>query len=414
MEHQAFESKEDPRTGFKGSEVKLFASPLLLVILLGAVSIPLWRAVTGHARASQGVSASVPIPVAVAKVSREDLVQELTCEAELRPYQEIDLHAKVAGYLEKIGVDIGDQVQAGQWLATIEIPELLDDISRARAALKRSQEEVVRAQAADDDARTTYTRLAAVDKAQPNLIAQQDLDAALQKQRGTASGVAAAKAEVEVTTAELSKLLTMQKYSKILAPFTGVITRRHADPGALIQAGTASSTQTLPIVRLSQIDRLRLSIPVSVSYVSRIHIGDPVSVRIEALQKKFNGTVARSTKKIETTTRTMDVEVDVPNPDLQLIPGMYAAAVLRLDHCEKSLVIPIEAVSRKKSCTVLVVTSDNKIEERFVTLGLETAGKAQVLTGLRENDRVMIGHRTQIRPGQRVTPKLIEEQASTE
>jgi RND family efflux transporter MFP subunit len=387
---------------------------LAILVLLGLVSIPIWRATTSHAKPQLVVSS--PVSVAVAKVTREDLAQELICDAELRPYQEIDLHAKVAGYLEKINVDIGDRVEAGQLLATIEVPELADDITRARAAVRRSQEEVARAQAAYDDANMIYTRLMSVNKAQPNLIAQQDLDAALQKQRGTASAVAAAKAEVDVTSAEISKLQTMQKYSQIAAPFAGVITKRYADPGALIQAGTASSTQTLPLVRLSQNNRLRLSIPVSVSYVSRINIGDPVGIRVESLGKVLKGTVARSTRKIETNTRTMEVEVDVPNQDLKLIPGMYASAVLRLDHCEKSLAVPVQAVSRKKSCTVFVVNKNNKIEERSVTLGLETPQKLQVLAGLSEDDLVMIGSRTQVKPGQQVEPKLLEglEQAATE
>jgi len=386
---------------------------MILIIVLAAVSIPIWRASTGHAKTSHALLPAA-VRIAVAKVTREDLAQELVCDAELRPYQEVDLHAKVAGYLEKIYVDIGDRVEAGQLIATIEVPELGDDITRARAALNRSHEEVRRAQAADDDARLVYTRLESVDKAQPNLIAQQDLDAALQKQRGTASTVAAARAEVDVTTAEVNKLLTMQKYSKISAPFGGVITKRYADPGALIQAGTSSSTQTLPLVRLSQNDRLRLSIPISVSHVSKINIGDPVSIQVAALGATLKGTIARSTRKVETTTRTMDVEVDVPNSELKLIPGMYASAMLRLDHCEKTLAVPVEAVSRKDPCTVFVVIKQNKIEERLVTLGMETPHKLQVLSGLSENDLVMIGSRAQIKPGQQIEPRLLEEHASAE
>jgi len=244
------------------------------VLLLALILIPVWRATTGHAK-PRAVAASVA-QVAVCPVTREDLVEDIVCNAELRPYQEIDLHAKVAGYLENISVDIGDRVNAGQLLANIEVPELADDIQRATAALTRNEQEVSRAQATYEEAHLVYARLAAVDKAQPNLIAQQELDAAIEKDRTTASSLAGTKAEVEVSRAEIAKLKTMQKYSRIIAPFTGVITRRYADPGALIQAGISSSTQALPLVRLSQNDRLRLNIPVSVSHVSRIHLGDPV------------------------------------------------------------------------------------------------------------------------------------------
>jgi RND family efflux transporter MFP subunit len=377
------------------------------VLALALIVIPVWRASTSHAKPG-AIAISRP-QVAVSKVTREDLAEELICNAELRPYQEIDLHAKVAGYLENITVDIGDRVQAGQLLATIEVPELADDIQRAKASLARNEQEVSRAEAAYEEAHLVYTRLAAVDKAQPNLIAQQELDAAVEKDRATASALAAAKAEVDVSRAEIAKLQTMQKYSRIVAPFSGVITRRYADPGALIQAGISSSTQALPLVRLSQNDRLRLDIPVSVSYVSRINIGDPVEIHVDSCAKSLTGTIARSTRKVDTATRTMDVEADVHNDDLKLIPGMYASVAVRLDHRERVLAVPVEAVSRQTAATVFVVNKNNKIEERVVSLGLETPRKLEVLSGLSENELVMIGNRTQVKPGQLVEPKPAEQ-----
>jgi RND family efflux transporter MFP subunit len=400
---------ESPR-----AETRRFSLPERLhwrvawVVLLALIFIPVWRGITTHAKPQKaGVPSRPPQPVAVAKVTREDLSQELVCDGELRPYQEIDLHAKVAGFLQSITVDIGDRVEAGQLLATIEIPELRDDIIAAEARHKSSEQEVARAQAAYEEAHLVFTRLSAVDKAQPNLVAQQELDAARAKDLTTASALAAAKAQVDVAHAEINKLETMFKYSRITAPFAGVITRRYADPGALIQAGTSSSTQALPLVRLSQNDRLRLDIPVSVTYVSRIQRGDPVEIRVDSLKTKLTGTIARSTRKIETATRTMEVEVDVPNADLSLIPGMYASVVLRLEHRANALVIPVEAVSRQKSCTVLVVNQNGHIEERTIGVGLETPRKVEVLSGLKENDLVMIGSRTQIKPGQLVQPKLM-------
>ena len=375
---------------------------ILVVVVIALV----WRGTVGHAK--PGNLPEEALAVAVAKVTRQDLARELTCEAELRPYQEIDLHAKVAGYLQKITVDIGDRVEAGQLLAVIEVPELGDDIQRANASLKRCQEEVARAQAAHDEAHLVYTRLTAIDKARPNLIAQQELDTAVEKDRATGSSLAAASAEVEVAKADINKLQTMLKYSRITAPFPGVITKRYADPGALIQAGTSSSTQTLPLVRLSQNDRLRLDIPVSVSYVSRVELGDPVQIQVASLDRAFSGKIARSTRKIETATRTMEVEVDVPNTDLKLIPGMYASVILRVDHRDQALAVPVEAVSRKKTCTVFVVGNDQRMEERVVRLGLETPQQVEVTSGVKENELVMIGSRTQVHPGQRVEPKLIE------
>jgi RND family efflux transporter MFP subunit len=380
---------------------------LSTILLLAMFSVPLYRVVRGTPRVEE-VAADAP-SVAVAKVKREDLAQELVCDGELRPYLEIDLHAKVAGYLENINVDIGDRVETGQLIAKIEIPELGDDIKREVAMQERSQQEVARTEAAYEEAHAVFTRLMAVNKAQPKLIAQQELDEAQAKDRTTASALAVTRAEVNVAGAEMAKLQTMLKYTQITAPFAGIITKRYADPGTLIQAGTSSSTQTLPLVRLSQNDRLRLDIPISVSYVSRINVGDPVEIRVEALEKTIQGTIARSTRKVEAATRTMEVEVDVPNPDLRLIPGMYASVVLRVDHREKTLAVPVEAVSRQKTSTVFVVNPANKIEERVVRLGLETARELEVLSGLKENELVMIGSRTQLKAGQQVEPKLLDE-----
>ncbi len=375
------------------------------VVILALIAIPVWRATTGHAK--QATVSALATPVAVTRVTREDLAQELVCDAELRPYQEVDLHSKVAGFLTNITVDIGDRVEAGQLLATLEVPELGDDIQRANAALKRNEQEIARAQAAYEDAHLVYSRLAAVDKAQPNLIAQQELDAALEKDQTTSSSLAAAKAEVDVSRAEIAKLQTMLKYSRIVAPFSGVITKRYADPGALIQAGVSSSTQALPLVRLSQNDKLRLDIPVSIAYVSRIKIGDPAEVHVESCNKTFAGTIARSTRKVDSATRTMEVEVDVPNADLTLIPGMYASVSLRPERREKTLAVPVEAVSRQGVASVMLVNKANKVEQRQISLGLETPTKLEVLAGLTENDLVIIGG--QVKPGQLVEPKIAQE-----
>jgi RND family efflux transporter MFP subunit len=165
------------------------------------------------------------------------------------------------------------------------------------------------------------------------------------------------------------------------------------------------------LVRLSQNDRLRLVFPVSVSFVSKINIGDPVEIRLDSINRVLNGKVARSTRKVETATRTMEVEVDIPNADLSLIPGMYASVLLRLDRRDKALVVPVEAVSRQKIATVFVVNPQNKIEEHTISLGLETPHKLEVLAGLHENDLVMIGSRSQVKAGQQVEPKLIETKA---
>jgi RND family efflux transporter MFP subunit len=362
-----------------------------------------------HARAKPGQnSAELPV-VAAARVTREDLSRELLIDSEFRPYQEIDLHAKVAGYVQNITVDVGDHVKEGQLIASLELPEVQDDLDRAIATQKRSAEEIKRAEAVYEEAHVAFTRLVATDKAQPHLIAQADLDTAQAKDRTGAATFAAAREQANVAAAETKKLRTMLDYARITAPFSGVVTRRYADKGALIQAGTSSSTQAMPLIKLSQNDLLRLVFPVSVSFVSQIKLGEPVEIKVPALKKTIPAKISRCSGKIDTSTRTMDAEVDIPNADFELIPGMYAAVNIQADRRTNTLTVPIEALSRQKSVsTLFVITPEGTIDERSVQLGLETPAKVEVLSGVQENDLVMIGSRTQVKPGQKVHPKLID------
>ena len=397
-----FEPVRPRRAGFSALwRWKLAAIPLAAIACFFAL------------KSLRGKSDSAPapadaFPVAVAKVTREDLTQEQVFEAEFRPYQEIDLHAKVAGFVQSITVDIGDRVKAGEVLATLEIPELKEDLERAEAMELRDEKEVNEAKAKYEDAHTNYTRLAAINEAKPNLVAQQDLDTLQARDQAAEAALDSAKQQVEVARAEVNKLKAVADYCKITAPFSGVITKRFADEGALVQGGVAPSSAATPLVRLSQNDRLRLDFPVSVSYVQRIKAGESVEIRFPALGKTLTGVIARFTRKVDADTRKMWAEVDVPNDDLSLTPGIFADAVLKLDHREKVLTIPAEAIPNRKATTVFVLNQRNEIEERPVTLGLETASRLEVVAGLNENDLVMIGSRAEVKPGQKVEPKLVE------
>lgn len=373
------------------------------VLLAGLGSLLAFNLTRDTARAHANSTGT--ISVAVVKVTRGDLAEELTMEAEFRPNQEIDLHAKVSGYLEKISVEVGDRVKEDQLLATLEVPEQQNELEHAQAVVSRCQEEIKRAQASYDEAHLAFTRLESVNKAQPKLIAQQDLDEARAKDRNASATVAAAVQQLRVAEADVKKLKTMLAYAKITAPFSGVITKRGADPGALIQAGTSGKAAAL--VQLSQMDKLRLAFPISASYVARVKEGDLVDVQVPALGKVIAAKVSRITRKLETATRTMEAEVDVANPDLAILPGMYATAVLKLNHREKVLTIPVEAVSHQPAPNVFLV-NNGRVEERRIKLGLETPHRVEVVEGLNENDLVVFGSRAQVAVGQTVETKLVE------
>jgi RND family efflux transporter MFP subunit len=367
--------------------------------------------------------------VSVVKVARGDLSQTVTLAAEFRPFQEVEVHAKVAGYVKSINVDVGDRVNAGQLLAVLEIPELQDDMVTAEASVKRSQEEVNRAQAdlgrtesAHEVAHLGSTRLAAVMKQRPNLVAQQDIDEAQGRDRvaeaqvATArAAVAAAQEQLAVARANENKTKTLFAYARITAPFTGVITHRYADTGSMIQAGTSSQSQAMPVVRLSQNNLLRLTIQVPESVVAQIHLGAPVAVKVQALNRNFQGKVARFADKLNLDTRTMETEVDVPNPKLELVPGMYAYAQITTDQAHDVVVVPIQALDRKDDkATVMVVAGDGRLELRAVTVGLESPNQVEVRSGLAPGDLAVIGSRAQLKAGRTVTPRVTDLQATAE
>jgi RND family efflux transporter MFP subunit len=365
------------------------------------------------------VSASVP-SVAVARVIRQPLARELTLAAEFRSYQEVDLHAKVAGYLKQINVDVGDRVRAGDLIAVLEVPEMADEDAQAEATEKRSEADLTRArgelarlQSAHEVAHLAYQRLADVAKTRPTLIARQELDDALSKDKQAEAAVESANAaigaaeqQIRVAEATRARVHTLEAYTRIVAPFAGVISNRYADTGALIQAGTSSSSQAMPLVRLSEVDRLRLVLDVPESVVSQIHVGLPIRVNVGAIKKDFTGKVSRYSDRLQTSTRTMETEVDFANPAGELAPGMYAEARLPLERREAALTIPVEAVSgAEDKASLLVVNSENKLERRDVALGLETPDRREVVKGLQEGDRVVIGKAGSLRPGDVVEPR---------
>jgi RND family efflux transporter MFP subunit len=367
---------------------------VLASVLLAVVFLPVWHEITVHAKPKATAAPTTLAPaVAVGRVTRQDLYSEVPFTAEFRPYVEVELHAKVSGFVREMKVDFGDRVKAGQLLATLEVPELQDELQNAIATEQQAEADYTNAD-------LIYKRLEAVDKQHPNLVAEQELDTAEARDRTAAAAIAAKSADV-------AKYRTLVGYTRITAPFDGVITKRYADPGTLIQAGTASATQSLPLVRVSDNYHLRLDFPVSLPYVKDTHVGDSVEVRVTSLGgKSFTGIITRTADRVEDETRTMIAEVEVPNPDLKLVPGMYATVVFKPERRAQALAVPTEAVRGNQQHTVYVVNARQEIEERPVTLGLETPTCFEVLGGLKEGDLVVVGELSQVTPGQKVVPKL--------
>jgi RND family efflux transporter MFP subunit len=398
----------------------LLLSGLLLGLLSGCGS-------ASTPRADNGPSAT---PVAVVKVTRHNLANQIEVASEFLPFQEIDVYAKVSGYVQKLYVDWGTHVQKGQVLADLEIPELQqqlqqDDanVHRGESDLLRAQEELNRAQSEYSVAHMTYTRLADVQKTQPGLVAQEDIDVSQGKDVQANAGLSAAKDSLAASEqgllgakAALEKDKALYAYSHITAPFDGVVTAIHAYTGALLPAGTSSNIGTSALCQLSQNDLLRLVIPVPESAVPDIHIGQDIAVNVSALGRTFTGKIVRFSDQIDVQTRTMHTEVQVPNPKFELVPGMYASVQIPLHTAANVLSLPIQAVqpTGEGKGSVLVVNSQNELEKRDVTLGLQMATEVEILSGLQENELVVFGTQTQYRPGQLVAPKLVVPPAAAE
>ncbi len=391
---------------------------ILFAARIFAVASVAFLAACSRTTADANAARTPEIPIVpVAQVTTQDLSRNLTLTAEFKPYQEVDVMAKVAGYIKQINVDIGDRVTEGQLLATLEIPEMDDDLRHANASVERSQanvkqaqDELTRAKSAYDVAEQYYERLNDVSKKRPGLVAQQEIDDAHGKALVAQAQVAAANSAVEssnqqvsVNQSDVSRVHTMMDYTRVCAPFAGVVTKRYADKGSMIQAGTASQSQAMPVVRLSQNNLLRLILPVPESAVPTVHIGQQVEVRVPSLNRSFAGLVKRFEDKLSLETRTMDTEVDVPNPSLVLMPGMYAEVNLTLARRDHVLVAPVNAVENDE---VAVVTPNHRIEFRKIQSGIETANEVEVRSGLNEGDLIVLGGHSGLQPGQEVQPKI--------
>ena len=371
--------------------------------------------------------------VGTVAITRKPIFRQLTVSSELVPFQEIDIYAKESGYVKQLMVDYGSHVQQNQLLAVLEIPELEIQLQQDQAAIKVEQDMVTHAQHEQSrvEAQHTvyhlqYTRLKNVADKTPGLVAQQEVDDAQGKDMAAEAQVEAAQSALESARSQLlqaqAKLehdRVLFEYSKITAPFNGVVTQRYANLGTLVQAGTSSSTQAMPIVKLSEDDKFRLVIPVPESYVKFVRLGSQVQVRVPSLDKVVSGIVARFSVDVSQDTRTMHTEVDVLNPNRALMPGMYAEASLTLEGRNDALAVPLAALimdsggSRGASSapgdqgTVFLVDADNRLQEKKVRIGLQTSNDAEVLGGLAAGDRVVVSDRSALKPGIQVRPQNV-------
>jgi len=385
---------------------------------MGAALLLFYLLHNHHQQEAASDSPAEPPSVAVATAHAGFIANQLTVAGVFQAYQEIDVHGKVSGYIRRIYVDIGDRVHKGQTLAVLEVPELQAEVAGAQAGITQTQQNIVRLQnevsmqqASFAAVHANYTRLKQASDQQPGLVAAQELDDALAKDRSAASqieaaksAVAAAQGQLGVSRADNLRVSSMEQYATITAPYNGVVTMRYADTGALIPAGTAEGLNQA-VVRLAQSDVLRLRMPVPERDVPLVHIGSQVTVHVQATGQQFPGTVVRYTRDVSNATRTMLTEVDVNNPDLTLTPGMYADVTFNLEQKDNALIIPASAIIQGDEPSVMLVDSHNRVRKQSVVLGISGANSQQITAGLQPGEKVIIGGQSELQPGEQVTPQ---------
>jgi RND family efflux transporter MFP subunit len=335
--------------------------------------------------------------VEVARVESKPLSRTVTMTGEFLPYQAVDLHARVQGFVEKISVDRGSSVSEGDLLATLSAPEMEAEVAEAEAKVGAAEAAVSEAKAKVVAEESTYQRLKDA-SATPGVIAGNELVTAEQRAEAAKGVLSSSDAALLAAQASLSALQKMEQYLKITAPFAGVITERFVHPGALAGPGSG------PLVRLEQVSRLRLVVAVPEASFAGIRTGTKVPFQVSAYPARtFTGTVARIARSLDQKTRTMAVELDVPNASGVLAPGMYPQVSWPAGSVEKVLLVPATSVVRTTERMFVIRVSQGRAHWVDVRTGAREQGVVQIFGDVSEGDVVVRNGTDEIRDGVAVT-----------
>jgi membrane fusion protein (multidrug efflux system) len=305
-----------------------------------------------------------PLEVKITRPTRGDIIRYVTLPGSIRANQQATLYAKVAGYLKSLTVDKGDRVQAGQSLGEIEVPELLADLAKFKAEVKVAE--------------TDFQRVSGAQLKAPDLVTPQSVDEA--------------KGRLDIASANLERTETLLRYARVTAPFGGIVTARFVDPGAFIPSATSgSAAQNAAIVTLADFNTVRAQVALPEVEASLAQVGQPVKLTVEGLAgKTFETKISRLSYALDDATKTMLIEADLPNPDLVLRPGMYAAVKVGVEKHTDALLIPVETLVMEKANAFAFVADGGKAKKTAIKIGFNDGAKAEVLTGLTGSEAVIL------------------------
>jgi RND family efflux transporter MFP subunit len=304
-----------------------------------------------------------------------EITRTVTLPGDIKAYQQATLYAKVTGYLKTLNVDKGDQVKEGALLAEIEVPELLADSAKSRAEVELAE--------------VDYKRVSEAGKKAPDLVVPLSVDTA--------------KSRYEVAKANLERANTLLAFTKIVAPFSGTVTRRMVDPGAFIPAATAGSPQNAALLTLAAFNTVRVQVAVPELESPRIAQNQPVQVTVDSFPgRAFEGKITRFAYALDETSKTMLAEIELPNPDLALRPGMYAIAKIGIERKTDALLLPIEAVGMEKAKAFVFTVRDGKARKTPIRIGFSDGAKVEIASGIKADDAVILLGKGQLADGQAI------------
>lgn len=347
------------------------------------------------------------ITVGIVSPTRRDLDVRLGYTADISPNQVVNIFSRVDGYITKLHVDKGDFVRANQLLVEIDHTDYQHAVNQAKANLAAAQARVVQQEAVVRNAKLMRDRMQALIRDQ--FVSQQDLDNAEVNFDAARAAQESLQAQVNQMGVALAQAETNLAYSYIRAPFAGYIAERNLDAGSYVSSATAStSTMSRGIMSLHDIDTVRVLIEVVERDIPLVKIGQKADLRAEAYPGQiFEGTVTRIVQALNRSTRTMTVEVDLPNNDRRLKGGMFARVEVLVGTHHQALQIPIDAVNRMEDTQYVYVVEEGKARRVDIEIGIRQGNYVEITKGLTGHEEVIVSGKDLVRDGTPVQTRLL-------
>ena len=382
----------------------LATAAVVVFVLLGLVVFRLTSiGAKSDARKTRIITVGTATPV------REDLDIRLSYTADIQPYQVVNVFSRVDGHIAKLHVDKGDWVEANRLMIEIDHTDYVHAVNQARANLAAAKANVTRQDTSVKNARLTLDRMKALIKEQ--FVSQQDLDTAEINYDGAAAQLESLKAQVQQMEVALAQAETNLTYSYIRAPFAGYIAERNLDLGAYVSGSTAStSTMSRGIVSLQQIEPVRILIEVVEKDVPLVQMGQKAEIRAEAYPSRaFEGKVTRIVQALNRATRTMTVEVDLPNKDHALKGGMFARVDLMVGEHPDAVLIPADALTRLEDLQYVYVIREGKAVQVPVEVGQRSEKRIEITNGLAGDETVIVSGKDLVSNGTPVEARPLSQ-----